>query len=251
MRLLHRASVVLHVVDDFTGEIPPRAAAYCPTLDRRGLRNPSGYHLFSDLPPGRYDFRVSCPGYLDQETQVLLPDENGHRICTVRLFYSRANPTLPRRQHLLFLLSDGARGDEPLAERPVELTLAPGSSPLRAAADAAAGDGLLTLNAGLQARLLRRELLDEEGTSHWLMGVEPERWAYRLDRPLEAPLAGGSRLTPVWRCRTDREGGVVLPVSSLLLPEGERTFVLRWGERERTAVAAPFSQNRRVVPVRF
>lgn len=248
MRTLHEAAVVLHVVDDLTGETIRDAAVFCPALGRGGVRNAAGYYVFSNLPPGAYEFTVSRPGWGARRVTAARPGPEGCRARTVRLPYGQDNPRLGRLRHLLFLLSDGAG---PLAGREIAIRLTTPSPPLRVVEDAAGGDVLLALSAEPRAELLERELLDADGAPHFLRETVPEARAYRLAAPLEGSVPSGSRLRPVWRFGTDREGGAVLPLHPLLMPEGPLSFLVSCGGRERSAEVEPFTENERRVPVLF
>ncbi len=247
MRCLHEAAVVLLVVDDLTGQPLPDAAVFCTTVGRGGVRNASGFHVFSDLPPGAYEFVVQHPGYGVCRVNLSRPGALCCA-CTVRLPYSQSHPRLGGRRHLLFRLSDGAG---PLAGQQAAIRLESPSPPLRVVEDADKGAVLLALNGPPGPELLARELADGVGGPVVLAGLAPEARAYQLDRPLEGAVRSGSRMRPVWRFETDREGAAVLPIQPLLMPEGALSFTVSCGGRERQAQVEPFLENERRVDVLF
>lgn len=248
MKVLYEASVVFHVLDDLTGETLGDAAVFCVQLGKGSVRSSSGCHVFTDLPPGAYEFHIFRAGYGEQRVTVSHSPGGGLEVHTVRLLYSQTHPQLAGRRHLLFLLSDETG---PLAERQITILLCSPSPLLRVVEDAPAGGTCLTLNSEPRAELLRRELLDERGMPHFLKKMMPKERAYRLSRPLEKPLRCGARLLPLWRFETDREGAAVLPIDPLLMPPGGLFFTVCCGGRERTARVEPFTEYERRVELRF
>lgn len=65
-------SLAVWLVDDFTSR-QPIGDMKLALGEKQAIKNPSGYYLFLDLPPGDYELKAETQYYFDQEIAITLP----------------------------------------------------------------------------------------------------------------------------------------------------------------------------------
>lgn len=112
-----RLSLAVGLRDDFTGR-QPIGEVRLAVSDREGIKNPSGYYLFLDLPAGDFQLRVRAQYYFDQEVDITLTPP-GEPVSELILKPSPAYP-FPERATLIRGMVGDTEG-EPVAGAAVRI----------------------------------------------------------------------------------------------------------------------------------
>jgi hypothetical protein len=83
-------SLAVSLVDDYIDR-QPIGEIKLTMGEKEAIKNPSGYYLFLDLPPGNYRLRVQPQYHFDQEVDVSLP-LSGEPVVSLTL---KPNPCYP------------------------------------------------------------------------------------------------------------------------------------------------------------
>lgn len=239
MKLLHYASIILNVVDAFTGQTVKGATVQCTNANEAAKRNHEGHHLFSNLPLGSYTFQIICSGYCTQSITVDYETLNQPQIKTVGLAYSQMYPKLSQVNHMLFLLRtvNGA-----LAHQTVRVQLQNKVALLRVRKDSKTGNKTLLLNGEGKTHFLRQMFVTERDETVIFLSIDARTKEYVLGDPLKSQLKKGECLFPVWDFKTDREGAFVLPIDPLLMSGEELNFSITC-DQGRKEITVLFSEE--------
>lgn len=225
-----KASIVFRLVDNVNKGPINNAIVVCEDKNFPCVKKDGGYYVFTNIENGTYAFTIKAQGFISQDYEVTVSQEDVN-IITLPMQFSSDNTLLQNIKKVTFILKQ--KGDL-FANQDLTIKVDTINPYLRLIEPISKGNDLMKLGLDFDQRLLYQEYCYDKkpNLNFYIKGYDHDKKAYILKDTYKSKITEDGFLKPVWNLKSDNMGRVVFPISPIFFLRNAAEFSFIIGKKK-------------------
>jgi len=213
MRIIHRLSFSISLVDAFKKEPISNAIVFCNDKRLPYVKKDYGRYLFFHLNSGDYKINIFAEGYVDKELKFFL-EKGKTKNFMLDMSFDSSNSKIVNLPRIEFVIS---KDKKLLKSKEIKLLLKTNVKLMKLIQKIKSGDHGILLNINEDESLFPQRYVyrinDEKNEEYklFLIGYDRKSKLYILDEPVSEDIKIGGNFYLYWNLKIDKKGKIVFP----------------------------------------